>query len=107
MVRSRDARLVLLGLLVVDEQLAVLAVAARQLAGHAHDVEVRLRAGDLVEDGVHLLERAVGRLGVEEVHRGHHEGVDDGEDGVRVVLDAFEGHRRDHDDKEVEDPVGY
>lgn len=60
------------GLGVVDEQLAVLAVAARLLPGDAHDIPDRL---GLAEDDVHLLERPVGGLGVEEVHDGDDEGI--------------------------------
>jgi len=63
---------VVLGLGVVDEQLAVLAVAARLLPGDAHDIPDRL---GLAEDDVHLLERPVGGLGVEEVHDGDDEGI--------------------------------
>ena len=65
----------LLGVVVRDEQLAVLAVAARLVARHADDVE---DGGGFVEDGVHLLEGSVRGLGVEEVGYG-----DDG--GVAVV----------------------
>lgn len=101
-----DVGLVLVRLLVLDEQLAVLAVAAGFAAGDAHDAEPALGPGSLVEDGVHLLERAVRRLGVEEVDGRHHEGVDDGEYCVRVVADGVKGDWRDHDDQEVEDPVG-
>ena len=100
-------RLVLFRLLVRDEQLAVLAVAAGLVARHVDDLEVGGGAVHFVEDGVHLLERPVRRLRVEEVDARHHEGVDDGEDDVRLVLDRVEGDRRDHDDHEVEDPVAY
>ena len=80
-----------LGLVVVDEQLALLAIAVRHVAGDADDVE---RVGALVEDFVHLFERTACGLGEEEVGRGHHEGVDDGEDDVRVVLDVGKGRGR-------------
>lgn len=60
---------VLLGVFVVDEEFAVLAVAVGLVSGDGDHVE---NAGGLVEDGVHFLEGAVGGLGVEE--------VDDGED---------------------------
>lgn len=66
---------VVLSLGVVDEEFTVLAVAARLFPGDTHDVKDRLR---LVEDGVHLLERAVSSLGVEKVH--------DGEDGGVTVI---------------------
>lgn len=97
----RQVRLVLLCLVVGDEQLAVAAVPLGLLLGRAHDVDEAPRAADLVEDGVHLLERAVRRLGIEEVHRGHDEGVDDGEDDVRLVADAIEGDGGDDCDSLV------
>ena len=61
---DRGAPAVLVRLLVVDEQLAVLAVAARLVARDLDDGEDGVA---LVEDGVHFLERAVGGFGVEEV----------------------------------------
>lgn len=97
----------LLGVGVIHQQLAVLAVAPRLHLGLVHDLEHALPAGlDVVEDTIHLLETAVRRLRVEEVDRGHHEGVDDGEDDVGLVADGVEGDGGDHDDHEVEDPVG-
>lgn len=99
-------RAALLGIRIVHEQLAVLAVAPRLDLGLVHDLEDALPAGgDLVEDAVHLLEGAVGRLRVEEVHRGDHEGVDDCEDDVGLVADRVEGDGRDHHDHEVENPI--
>lgn len=100
-----DARLVLLRLLVRDQQLPVLPVAAGLVPGRADDGEVAPRAAHLVEDRVHLLERPVRRFGEEEVHGRHHERVDDSEDDVRLVLDVVERHGRDHHHHEVEDPV--
>lgn len=85
------AGLVLVGLVVGDEELAVAAVAAGLAAGDADDVEEALGAVHLVEDGVHLLEGAVRRLRVEEVHARHDEGVDHGEDDVCLVSDVVEG----------------
>lgn len=94
-------------LLVVHQQLPVLAIPARLDLGLVHHSKDALPAvGHLVEDAVHLLERAVRRLRVEEVDTGHHEGVDDGKDDVRPPPDVVEGDGRDHDDEEVEDPVG-
>lgn len=68
----------LLDLIVVDEDLAVLAVAAGFLLGGLDDSEDVLGLG---EDGVHLLKRTVGRLGVEE--------VDDGEDECVARIGFF------------------
>ena len=93
----------LLGVLIVDEQLAVLAVPLWLIVRNADDGEDALA---LAEDAVHLLERAVGGFGIEEVDAGHDEGVDDGEDDVGLVTDGREGHGGDHNDHEVEDPVG-
>ena len=59
----------------------------------------------LAENHIHLLETAIGRLRVEEVHRGENGGVDDGEDDIRLVADAREGDRGDHHDHEIPDPV--
>ena len=59
----------------------------------------------LVEDLVHFFQGAVCRLREEEVDRGHHGGVDDGEDDVGFVADVGEGRGRDHDDHKVKDPV--
>lgn len=78
-------------LVVRDEQLAIPSVALGLVPGRAHDVEEAPGAVHLVEDGVHLFERAIRRLGVKEVDRGHDEGVDDGEDDVRLVGDVVEG----------------
>ena len=59
-------------LVVVDEQLSVLSVTARLLAGTLYYVEDVCR---LAEDGVHFLQGAVGGLRVEEVDDGDDEGV--------------------------------
>lgn len=89
-------------LIVVDEQLSFLAVASRHLSCNIDHRENALEAMYLVEDLVHLLERAARgfRLGkkksdievkkhtdithIEEVDARHHEGVDDGEDDVSL-----------------------
>ena len=55
----------LLCVLVVDEKLAVLAVAVGLLARNRDDVE---DAGCLVEDCVHLLQGSIGSFRVEEVN---------------------------------------
>lgn len=63
---------VFFGLLVVDEDLTVLAVAARRIPRSAHQAEHRIR---VEEDAIHLLEGAVCGLREEEVYHGHDEGV--------------------------------
>jgi hypothetical protein len=88
----------LFGVVVVDEKLAVLAVAAGLVLGDLDDGEPAAGTLDLVEDGIHLLERAVGRLGIEEVDHGHDDGVDDGKDEVRPVANVVEADGGDHDD---------
>ena len=55
---------VLLGVLIVDEELALLAVAVGLVAGDGDNAE---DAGCLLEDDVHFLQGAVCCLGVEEV----------------------------------------
>ena len=108
-----------LALLIVDENFTVLAVAARFVLGGPDNGEDILC---LLEDVVHLLERAVSRLRVKEVDDWEDEGIavgeistwyqyvsmlglHDGEDDVGLVADGRERHRRDHDDHEVECPV--
>ena len=59
----------------------------------------------LPENHIHLLETAIRRLRVEEVDGGENGGVDDGEDDICLVPDAREGHRGDHHDHEIPDPV--
>jgi hypothetical protein len=94
------------GLVVGNEQLALLAIASRQFARDLDDGESTFEAVHLVEDIVHFLERAAGGFGlvgrcqlvcgwivdnwqmdstyVEEVDAGDHEGVDHCEDDVRL-----------------------
>lgn len=55
-----------------DEQLAVLAVQARLFASHPDDIKYRR---GLAKNVVHLFERPIGGLGVEEVHNGEDESV--------------------------------
>jgi hypothetical protein len=92
----------LLGIVVINQQLAALAVAMRHVVRNLDDIEGARR---LVEDLVHLLERAVGRLREEKVHAGHHGRVDDSKNDVRLVSNVCKCDWRDHDDHEVEDPV--
>lgn len=91
----------LLGILIRNEQLASLSISSRFLSSDFDDSKSALPTMDFVEDFVHFFERAVGGFGEEKVYARHHEGVDDGEDGVRVVLDIGECHWRDHDDHEL------
>ena len=81
----------------------MLIIPMRHIIRNLDDVEW---VGGLVENLVHFLERAVRRLGEEKIDAGHHEGVYDGEDNVGLVADVREGRGRDHDNHEVEDPVG-
>jgi hypothetical protein len=60
---------VLLGLLIIDKKLALLAVAVGLVAGHRYNIE---DAGCLMEDRIHLLQGSISGFRVEE--------VDDGED---------------------------
>lgn len=63
-------------------------------------------SGRVVKDLVHLLQASVCGLGVEEVHARHNEGVDDCENDVCLISDRGKCDRGDHNDHEVEDPVG-
>jgi hypothetical protein len=72
---NTDATHMLLRLVVVDKQLSVLAVAAGFFTSSLDDGEDRV---GLAENGVHLLQGAVGGFGVEE--------VDDGDDESVAVL---------------------
>ena len=59
----------------------------------------------LMENLIHLLQTAVGRLREEEVDRRHHECVNDCKNDIGLVSNVCKGGRRDHDNHEVEDPV--
>jgi hypothetical protein len=61
-----------LSLIVVDKQLSILSVAARLLASTLDDGEDRVC---LAEDGVHLLQRAIGGFWIKEVDDWNDEGV--------------------------------
>jgi hypothetical protein len=62
----------LLRVLVINEELAVLAESVGLVAGDGDDVE---NAGTLLEDSVHLFEGSVGCFRVEEVDHWKDEGV--------------------------------
>lgn len=63
---------------------------------------------DLVVDkqGIDLLEAEASRLGEEDVEEGDEAGVRNGEDDVEFGSDTGDRGRGDHNDDEVEDPVG-
>ena len=113
---------------VVDEQLAILAVAAWFLARNPDNGPDGF---GLVEDCVHFFERAVGCFRVEEVDDGEDEGVTffhknvsglfsclpgrgdemrenlhDGKNDVGLISYRLESHGRDHDNHKVKGPVG-
>lgn len=92
----------LFSILVVDEELAFLAVAVRLVAGHRDDVE---DAGGLLENSIHLLQGSVGGLGVEEIDNGEDEGVDDRKDDVGSISNVLESDGGNHDNQKVEYPV--
>lgn len=60
----------------------------------------------LGEDQVDFFERATGGFGVEEPHDGDEETVPRGEEQVGTPLDPGDHDGGDHDDSEVEEPVG-
>ncbi len=70
--QDRAATPSLLGLGVLNEQLAILAIPTGLILGLLDAVP---DGRGLVADGVHLLEGAVSRLGIEEVDDGDDEGV--------------------------------
>ena len=67
-----SAALVVIRLFVVDKKLTLLAVAVRLVSGNANNREDGI---GLTEDGVHLFERSVGCLWVEEVYSWEDDGV--------------------------------
>ena len=75
-----------LGLIVRDQQLAVLAVAARLVVRDLDDGEPARGTVCFAEDGVHFFEGAVGGFGVEEVGYGNDEGITTGRDFVLVSV---------------------
>lgn len=75
---------------VSDKQVALLVEAVRFLIGNGHNRE----DARLCEDGVHLLERAITRLGEEEIDDRKDEGVDNGEDDVGLVANIGKRNRR-------------
>lgn len=86
-----EASSVLVRLFVVDEKLSVLAVATGLFACDAYEVEDRRC---LVEDGVHLLKRAICGFGVEEVHDGedHKVAIESDAQLVLVIPTAVSRH---------------
>jgi hypothetical protein len=93
----------LLRVRIVNQQLALLVKPVRQVLRNLNNIE---RICRLVEDLVHLLETSVRGLGKEKVNGGYHGSVDDGENNVSLVANRGEGDGRDHDDHEIEGPVG-
>lgn len=99
-------------------KLTVLIIAVGLFDGDGHDIEHVCR---LLEDGIHLFQGAVARLGEEEVDKGEDKCVSvivssssgsltgivhNSKDDVGFVPDAVECNRGNHHDHEVEDPVG-
>lgn len=74
----------LFSVIVVDEQLSVLAEPPWFLSRHLDNGEDRVC---LVENTIHLLKRAIGRLRIEKVDDGDDEGVNDGKDDVSLIAD--------------------
>lgn len=70
---------------VIDKKLAVLAIATGQLLRDLHDVE---HICGLMENGIHLFQRPVGCLRVEEVHDWYDEGI------ARKALAEMKENRR-------------
>jgi hypothetical protein len=58
------------------------------------------------EQRIDLLEAEASRLREEDVEKGNEAGVRDGEDDVEFGSDTGDGGGSDHNDDEVEDPVG-
>lgn len=76
----------------------------RQLLGRTH--VGHLLHVTLGENQINLLERSVFRLGVEKVNDGNEEGINDCEKEVRAPSDVANHNGGDHDNEEVEEPVG-
>lgn len=64
-----------LGLIILDQQLPTLPIAARLIVRDLHDREPACCAFGFAEDAVHFFEGAVGGFRVEEVGYGDYEGV--------------------------------
>lgn len=107
---------------VVDgvEELALLAVHVWFVAGGADEVE---DAGGFAEDAVHFFEGAAGGFGIEEVGDGEDECIaglvskgmklvsegrdlHDCENDIGLVTNIVKSYRGNHDNEEVEDPIG-
>jgi hypothetical protein len=84
-------------IIIVDQKLAILAEPVGLGLGNVNDIKGATQAMHVVENLVHLLERATGCLRVEEVHTRYHEGIDDGKDHVGPPLDVGKRGWRHHD----------
>lgn len=91
----------ILGIVIVDKEVPVLVVASGLLARDPDHVECAPESVTLLEDLVHLLQRSVRRLWVEEIYARDHEGVDDGEYDVCLVSNVCERWRCDHYNQEL------
>lgn len=59
----------------------------------------------LPKQPINILQRAIRRLGVEQIHNGHETRVKHGPDDVEFPLEGLDADGRDFDDHEVEGPV--
>lgn len=81
------------------------------LVGELGKLVRRLDVADVLgealgEDDIDLLQTAVGGLGVEEPDHGDEQGVQDGEEQISSPASTADHGGREHDDCEVEQPVG-
>jgi hypothetical protein len=79
-----------------DQKFALLAIAVRLDSCLVHDRKCAANTMDFAEDSVHFLKRPVRCFGEEKVNAWNDEGVDDGENGISMVLDTLESHGSNH-----------
>ena len=89
--------------LILNQHLALPPKPSRTLPRHPHHIPHTPR---LSKDAIHLLQTPQRRLRIKQIHDGQDEGVDGRENEVRFPADGREADRRDHDDEEIEGPVG-
>lgn len=89
--------LILFKLIHSDKKLSIFAISPRLDSCLVDNVEGSAEAFDLLKDGIHLFEGAVGCLGEEKVDARNNKGIEDGEYDIRLPLDVGECDRSDHD----------
>lgn len=84
-----------LRIFISNQQLSLLTIPSRHLPSHFDHIQRALQSGDIVEHVVNFFQATICRLWVEVVYRGDDEGIDDGEDCVRMLAGVRKHRRRD------------